>query len=303
MSTPPAHFLTHATHGLARYADHLTRHGLHETLIEQLAGAHRLQRDVQFLNLTQAVAESFDGLSPAQIEAVSDAVYAAARGTLAMDHLVDEPHGANAAWETVVQFQLTQTLLSEIFPAGHAFWPHFAALQREHFVSMHDERRCTPETAPEPMVFARIAQAKATLVRLPVLALGQLANASTEAMSALGEALAWEQVAMQWKDDLADVADDLTHGQITLVTQRLRTWCQANDEPLPTATDEVKALVHRSGVSIAMLQDIADALLTSVRIGGRYLPATYRDRLLAQEQRSRRVYEELRSCLVEHQVA
>lgn len=105
MSTPPAHFLTRATRGLARYADHLTRRGLHEMLIEQLAGAHRLQRDVQFLNLTQAVAESFDGLTPAQIEAVSPVTPT----ILVQQQLRTEPHRANL--ETLIDVLLAPSTL------------------------------------------------------------------------------------------------------------------------------------------------------------------------------------------------
>lgn len=290
-----------AREGFSRYRAHATRIGLPDTVVSALAPDARFNHDRAFLAFAYLLRDAFPGIPTQDLHAIADATYCGARATLDLDRLLDRGGGRpnQSAWLTIQHFQMAQQRLSAVFAADHPFWRDYTELLREHCERCGDESALTARTAPDAELFQAIAIGKATLIRLPVIAMAH-AEGRLDLVSSMCQALALEQVGTQWRDDVVDVADDLAAGQVTLVTQRLRLWWEEQGESeLPADPAEIKKALHGSGVSLRMFEDIDRVYQQVVSLARRVMPAAYQAFLAVQVERNRRSLEGIRSLLAD----
>lgn len=288
-----------AREGFSRYRAHATRLGLPGTVVSALAPDARFNHDRSFLAFAYLLRDAFSGIPTQDLHAIADATYCGARAALDLDRLLDRGGGRpnQSAWLTVQHFQMAQQRLSVVFATDHPFWRDYTELLREHCERCGDESTLTSRTAPDAELFQAIAIGKATLIRLPVIAMAHAAG-RLDLVAPMCEVLALEQVGTQWRDDVVDVADDLSAGQVTLVTQRLRLWWEEQGEAeLPSDPTGIKQALHGSGVSLRMFEDIERVYQRVVPLAQRVMPAAYLTFLSVQVERNRRSLEGMRSLL------
>lgn len=285
--------------GFARYRAQVLALGVPNAVAAALAPDERFNHDRAFLAFAFLLRDAFPTVSAQHLQAIADATYCGARAALDLDQLLDGGRGLRnqTAWLVVQHFQMAQRHLARVFGDEHPFWPAYNELVREHCERCGDEAALTAAAPPDAEQFKAIAMGKATLVRLPVLALAH-ASGCLDLVEPMNQVLSLEQVAMQWRDDVCDIAEDLAAGQITLVTQRLRTWCAEECVDLPADPERVKMTMHEGGISLRMFEDIERVLAEVVDLARKVMPAGYMGFLGMQVERNRRALEGMRSLMV-----
>lgn len=217
-----------------------------------------------FVCLIRAVRAAFPEIQEEQNRRLCSIMLSGIRAAVALDHVVDR-NDLRFLPLAVRCSQLLERGLARLLPEASPCWPEIAATWDRYFLALLRERSLDEGTPPDLDRFLALASEKTAIIQVYAIAVSYLSGFHTRGAD-LAAIMLKVQGAAQLYDDLCDLVEDVANGQVTLVTQRVRAYCETREQQFPSDPHQLVSVMHQSGISAETLTDIIRVLESAVEL-------------------------------------